>query len=92
MELQCNWVVYQSEYIEIIKEEFVNRKTPIYHINSKHSQDEIGVVKWYGAWRKYCFFPNGDTIWDMKCLQQVCDWLLEVNTPIKNRTTKKELN
>ena len=66
-----NWIVYQSEYIEIVSETIEKRKTPIYHIYSKHSNDEIGIIKWYGAWRKYCFFPNEDTIWDKKCLEQM---------------------
>lgn len=86
------WIVYQNEYIEIVGENLKGRKTPIYHINSLRSQDEIGQIKWYGAWRKYCFFPNGDTVWDKKCLDSVCDWLLEVNTPVEKRTAKGEGN
>ncbi len=82
------WIVYQNEYIEIVGENLKGRKTSIYHINSFRSQDEIGQIKWYGAWKKYCFFPNGDTVWDEKCLCSVYDWLLEVNTPIEKRITK----
>lgn len=84
------WIVYQNDYIQIIGENLKGRKTPIYHIISRLSKDEIGQIKWYGAWRKYCFFPNGDTVWDKKCLDSVCDWLLEVNTPVEKRTAKGE--
>lgn len=47
------------------------------------SKDEIGQIKWYGAWRKFCFYPNGDTIWDNKCLEQIIAFLNQVNTKKK---------
>ena len=34
------------------------RKTKIFSIRAKEDDDFIGLVKWYGAWRKYCFFFN----------------------------------
>jgi hypothetical protein len=35
----------------------------------------IGQIKWHGPWRKYCFFPEGDTLWDKNCLQEVCGFI-----------------
>lgn len=33
----------------------------------------LGIVKWYGPWRKYCFFPNqaNSTVFDAVCLQDI---------------------
>lgn len=79
------WIEYQDDYIRILKEILLKRKTPIYHIESMLSKDEIGQIKWYGAWRKFCFYPNGDTIWDNKCLEQIIAFLNQVNTKKKNK-------
>lgn len=55
-------------------------KTNIYRITTRNGVD-AGVIKWYGPWRKYCFFPSHSTIWDTKCLNEVVkclDRLMEV--------------
>jgi hypothetical protein len=31
----------------------------------------LGVIKWYGAWRKYVFFPDYDTLFDTNCLLEI---------------------
>lgn len=68
-----------SDYFQIEEETIIKRKTPIYHIISKHSNTEIGQVKWYGAWRKFCFFPEKGTIWDNKCIKDLLDFICNVN-------------
>ncbi len=73
------WIVVDNEYFQVTEEKLENRKTPIYHIISKRSNLEIGQIKWYGAWRKYCFFPDEYTVWDRKCLKELIDFLDEIN-------------
>lgn len=41
------------------------------------SGDGLGVIKWYGHWRQYCFYPNDGTIWSTGCLEQVSAFLHE---------------
>ena len=72
-------IVLETEYFFIIKEDNPNRKTPIYHINENNTRDEIGEIKWYSAWRKYCFFPEYKTVWDNKCILQVMNFMNEIN-------------
>lgn len=52
-------------------------KTKIYSINTKTS-NLIGSIRWHGAWRKYCFFPSADTLWDYKCLNEVNNFIYEL--------------
>ena len=78
-------LIFMGDYFKLYEEYLDNRKTPIYHIESMLSKDEIGQIKWYGAWRKFCFYPNGDTIWDNKCLEQIIAFLNQVNTKKKNK-------
>lgn len=47
------------------------RKTAIYAVVNRTSGDWIGEIKWYGAWRQYCFFPYGNTVWSAGCLKDV---------------------
>ena len=34
----------------------------------------IGVIHWYGPWRKYCFSPHVSTIYEMHCLRDIADF------------------
>lgn len=31
----------------------------------------LGVVKWWPAWRRYCFFPCKDTVYDANCMLDI---------------------
>jgi hypothetical protein len=34
----------------------------------------LGMVSWYGPWRKYCFFPMGNTVYEQVCLREIADF------------------
>ena len=40
---------------------------------------QLGLVKWYGAWRQYVFYPECDTIFSSGCLTDIVNFLTEVN-------------
>lgn len=61
----------------------VTCKTKRFSINTK-TGDFIGVIKWHGAWRKYCFFPHGDTVWDSKCLNEILTFISDLMEKRKN--------
>jgi len=46
----------------------------------------IGVIKWYGNWRQYCFFPYGETIWNSDCLNDINSVIADL---MKSRNKKK---
>ena len=48
-----------------------NQKTQTVSVINIHHNEEIGVIKWYSAWRQYCFFPGFNTIWNKECLNSV---------------------
>jgi hypothetical protein len=31
----------------------------------------VGIVSWHGAWRRYCFFPACNTIFEENCLRDI---------------------
>lgn len=68
----------ENKYIEIIFRE-KPAKTKIYEVVSKGNSGGLGVIKWYGAWRQYCFFPYTGTIFNKDCLKFIERFLVEEN-------------
>ena len=46
-----------------IYEVTVNNSTSLFTI--------LGRIAWKGTWRKYCFYPSDDTVFDAQCLQKI---------------------
>ena len=74
---------YKGEYFYIIKQENKNRKTPIYHIFN-FDTNFLGDIRWFAKWRRYCFFPYNNTVWDIKCLRDVQEQLERINIEYKS--------
>lgn len=50
------------------------RKTDIWAVEREDTPGRpLGFIKWHGAWRKYCFFPEQGTLYDPNCLRQIAD-------------------
>jgi len=37
----------------------------------------LGIIKWFGQWRKYAFFPAPETIFEEVCLSEIADFCVE---------------
>jgi len=46
-------------------------KTKVIFIININHDEVIGEIKWYSAWRQYCFLPNHSTVWNIDCLNAV---------------------
>ncbi len=46
-------------------------KTDIWNVLSKSSGYILGQIKWYGAWRQYCFWPSPKTIFNPQCMEDI---------------------
>ena len=55
------------------------RRTDIWVICNKRSGAALGAVRWYGPWRQHCFFPNGESLYSVGCLQALERFLAEAN-------------
>lgn len=70
--------VYNKQYFDVTETIIKGQKTSIYNIiNNKFEM--IGKIKWQGSFRKYGFFPESNTVWDNKCLEEVLDVLNDIN-------------
>ncbi len=70
----------EFQYIRMVEEPNPGKKTRRFAIVNKHQDVELGQIKWYGAWRQYCFFPTPEceTIWNFGCLVDVMNFLKEL--------------
>ena len=64
-------------YIEFVEIER-KPKNLVFSVRSISQGTELGRIKWHGAWRQYCLFPE-PTIWSSGCLEAVVDFLKEKN-------------
>jgi hypothetical protein len=39
----------------------------------------LGEIRWFPAWRQYCFYPEYSTVWNDECLHEVARYLARVN-------------
>lgn len=53
------------------------RKTKVIEIYSMWGS-QIGEIKWYTPWRKYCFFPGDSTIFDAGCMDIILAKITEL--------------
>lgn len=63
------------------------KKLPQYILCNKEDLFiHLGMIKWYGAWRKFCWFTDGifdDVVFDSKCLNDIEKFLDELNKMYK---------
>lgn len=84
--------VTKGAYIWFVKGENPGKKTNIYQVQSLVGQSfiVIGFIRWHGPWRKYCYFPQPETIYDKGCLRDIanfCDDETEKHKDLKRAST-----
>ena len=64
-----------SKYLEfsLIEEKPIGlgQKIKIIGVWSKKNANRLGIIKWYGPWRQYAFFPENDTLFNVDCLADI---------------------
>ena len=59
-----------SEYLEFSLIE-QKPKTKIVGVWAKRNGGRLGLIKWYGPWRQYAFYPESDTLFNTGCLEEI---------------------
>jgi hypothetical protein len=49
-------------------------KTVIWAVDAKDGS-VLGTVKWFGRWRKYCYFPEPNCVFEQTCLRDIAEFL-----------------
>lgn len=50
-------------------------KTSVWSCRNNRSGEELGVIKWYGPWRQYCYFPTVQAVYSAGCLDDIARFL-----------------
>jgi hypothetical protein len=54
-------------------------KTGVYQCRNNKSGVELGLIKWYPAWRQYCYFPTCQAVYSKGCLDDINDFIKEIS-------------
>jgi len=71
-----------SKYLEfsLIEEKPIGlgQKIKVIGVWSKKNGDRLGIIKWFGRWRQYAFFPENGTIFNVECLNDIQTYIREL--------------
>lgn len=83
-------MVENFEYFTVIqKEREKGKKTDVFELIGQDGMSILGYIKWWGAWRKYCFFPQPYMVFDHKCLTAIAE-LTVLKTKLHLQSNKKQ--
>lgn len=69
-----------GKYITAFDQTSDNRKTKVYELcNRQNERIHLGEIKYNTRWRKYCFYPTDETVFDSKCLLDIIDFIDKLN-------------
>lgn len=60
------------------------KKTSSWSVNTTGGT-RLGVIQWFSPWRRYCFYPAPDTIYDTNCLDKIASFCMTETTKQKER-------
>jgi hypothetical protein len=72
----------EYQYIHFVKIADKPR-TVVYECRNNRSSVVLGIIRWYGAWRQYCFEPSCDAaaadfsslVFNAGCLRDIIDFI-----------------
>ena len=69
-----------TQYLAFVREEPQGRKTPIVRVQSRSSGCLLGEIRWYGAWRQFCFYPAFGVLFNVGCMNDITAKIGELMT------------
>ena len=52
-------------------------KTSRWFVVNKGTQETIGMVSWFGRWRRYAFSPEPNIVLEHQCLMDIADFCVD---------------
>jgi hypothetical protein len=54
-------------------------KTKVFRIETNdRNRYNLGIIKWFPAFRKYSFFPANSSIFEQDCLKDIIDFMADL--------------
>ena len=54
-------------------------KTGVYLCRNNTNGGQLGIVKWYPAWRQYCYFPICEAVYSKGCLEDIGSFIMQLD-------------
>jgi hypothetical protein len=67
----------ESRYLEFDRVGYTG-KTDVWNVLSRSTGFVLGQIKWFGRWRQYCFFPTPKSVFNPKCMEDICKLIKEL--------------
>jgi hypothetical protein len=67
----------EYEFIHFIKTD-QKKITSVWSVRNNRSKEELGIVKWYPAWRQYSYFPTVQAVYSAGCLMDIIDFIKQL--------------
>jgi len=68
----------EYQYLIFTEVKKTTGKTRIFECRNKKSKIVLGIVKWHGAWRQYCYFPTIQAVYSAGCLKDIADFISQL--------------
>lgn len=65
-------------------------KTKCWLVLNTQFRCSLGRISWHGPWRKYCFFPEAETVFEQTCLHEIAAFIDAETEAHKQLNKKKE--
>jgi hypothetical protein len=63
------------EYLTFEKAAQQPPKTSVWECKNAKSRAVLGEVKWFGPWRRYCYFPTVQAVYSAGCLNDISHFM-----------------
>jgi hypothetical protein len=82
---------HQYKYLAIVQSPALQKgKTKYWIVYSKDENTALGVIRWYGAWRCYAFFPEPSTLFEKNCLWDIADFVAKETAALRETWKKRK--
>jgi hypothetical protein len=68
----------------------VGKKTRQWEVTAVASDEVLGHVSFWGAWRKYVFKPLAATLYDASCMREIADFTEAESKKWRKRPAQEE--
>jgi hypothetical protein len=68
------------------------RLTKEWAVVAKQNGDVLGIIDWYGQWRKYVFEPRFGTVYEQDCLRDIATFCESQTRQQKERAKERKLS
>lgn len=79
IELKVDFVG-KSGYLRYVELPNEGLKTSVFAVNSVNHGNQLGTIRWYGAWRQYVFYPDPVTLFNPTCLKEIAEFCSDLSS------------